>query len=237
MISFVCWKWRGARGFRSEHVNVLAAMVERHYPDPHRFICVTDDPDGLKPWIEYVPIPLTGFEDLANPSQKTAAKPFPSCYRRLWNFSRDARAVLGERIFALDVDVIVVADLRPLVAKSASFVGWCDPRFMWNKCAGGAYLLTTGAHCDVFDDFDPEASPAAALAAGYGGSDQGWMSAKLHPPAESFGTADGVIKLRWLRPRAALQKGPRLIFTNGDAPPWAPQVQKTYPWIRQHWRM
>jgi hypothetical protein len=244
---------RGRAVFHAEHVNVWAAMLRRHYPDPCRFICITDDPAGLAPDIEPVPLPVTGFEHLRNPAEQMTrrlpewrqsgprrprvGRVFPACYRRLWNFSRAARAVLGERIFALDIDLLAVADLRPLVARTADFVGWSDPRFGWRKCAGGAYLLTTGTHPEVHETFDPATSPEATAAAGYGGSDQGWMSACLYPPAESFGVPDGVVKLNWLRPQKQLQVGPRLIFTNGERPPWHPATRATYPWIGEHWRL
>ena len=238
MITFVCWKWHDARVgrmFTAHHVNVLAASVRRHYDAAHRFVCVTDEPDGLADGIEHVPMPQTGFEHLTNPSQKHAGKPFPSCYRRLWNFSREARDVLGERIFALDIDAIVCDSLKPLVRKRASFVGWCDRRFEAQKCAGGAYMLTTGAHADVWEDFDPHRSPIVAKAHGLGGSDQAWMSLKLYPPRESFGSMDGVGKLGWLQPQAALPRGVRLVFTKGASPPWDAAIQQRYPWITDHW--
>jgi hypothetical protein len=57
--SIVCWKWRPRQGYRSsfgpETVNTLRAMVARNYPHPHRFICVTDDSDGIDPRVEIIP--------------------------------------------------------------------------------------------------------------------------------------------------------------------------------------
>lgn len=263
MISFVCWKWRATqdngRDFRSEHVNVLHASVARHYDRPHRFICITDDAAGLDPRIEAVPMPPQRFEHLQNPYQEryrtrrvrigpnryrevpTAIprnKRFPSCYRRLWNFSEEARLILGDRIFALDIDVIVAGSLIPLVERTASFVGWCDPRFDWPKVAGGAYLLTAGAHKDVWEEFDPDRSPAIAKAAGLGGSDQAWMSYKLYPPRESWSSADGVVKINWLgQGITQVPTGTRLVFTGGHCPPWMPEVQRRYPWVKDHWRI
>lgn len=268
LISFVVWKWtdpRGHRVFSSTHVNVLARAIQRYYRHPHRFICVTDDSEGLAPEIVHLPMPRTGFEHLLNPSERPprhqvviparrvgrrmvgeqirpakASKPFPSCYRRLWNFSEEARELLGPRIFALDIDVIVVADLTPLVRRPGSFVGWVDERFAWNKVAGGAYMLATGAHTDVWREFDPEQSPAIAAAAGHHGSDQAWMSHKLHdavPRSQHWSERDGLIKLKWTDHR---DQGPppsaRLVFTSGDAPPWDPGVQRRYPWIQEYWR-
>lgn len=251
MISFVCWKWvppqDNGRCFLSEHVNVLRAMVARHYARPHRFICITDDPRGLDERIEVVPMPQQRFDALQNPYQERYTrrgrripqnKRFPSCYRRLWNFSEEARAILGDRIFALDIDVIICGDLVPLTERTASFVGWCDSRFAWPKVAGGAYLLTTGAHRDVWDEFDPERSPQIAKAAGLGGSDQAWMSYKLFPPREYWSSADGVVKINWLgQGITAPPNGTRLVFTGGHCPPWMPEVQRRYPWVKNHWTL
>lgn len=267
MISFVCWKWtdpRGHRLFSSSHVNVLARSIARNFPDPHRFICVTDDSEGLAPEVVHVPMPVTGFEHLLNPSERpryevfmpgrrmgaryhppfqrtVPAKPFPSCYRRLWVFSEEARELLGDRVFCLDVDTVVLRDLRPLVNRPGSFVGWVDhERFAWKKVAGGAYMLTTGAHPEIWKDFDAQASPAIAAEAGYHGSDQAWMSYRLHDsvPYEQHwqGTRDGLWKLKWIRHGERPPAAARLIFTSGDCPPWDPALQRRYPWITEHWR-
>lgn len=238
MVTFVCWKWtdaRNGRRFESEYVNVLGRALKRNCKRPHRLVCVTDDPAGLDPSIEHFPMPVTGFEHLINPSERVSHKPFPSCYRRLWNFS-EAAGVFGELIFSLDIDVIVTAPLDPLLDHEATFVGWCDARFGWSKVAGGAYLLRTGAHREVWEQFDPELSPAIAKAAGNGGSDQAWMSYKLYPPPAHWSSRDGVVKLKWLPARAPrCPPGVRLVFTSGEHPPWKPDVQTLYPWIREHW--
>jgi hypothetical protein len=236
VIAFVCWKWDTpgrARVFDSAHVNVLRAMVERHYPEAHRFICITDDPAGLDPRIEAIACPVH-FADVASPSGAR----FPSCYRRLWVFSRQARELLGRLIFCLDIDCILLRDLRPLVARPEKFVGWCDEeRFGWNKVAGGAYMLETGTMTHVWDDFDPARSPAIAHAAGNGGSDQGWMSYKLYPPPGRWSSPD-LVKINWTAEGARSPPSKaRIVFTSGLSPPWCPTVQRKYPWIRDHWKL
>jgi hypothetical protein len=210
-------------------------MLKRHYPEPHRLICITDDTNGLSTEIESFPLPVTGFEHLPNPAEKKfKSKQFPSCYRRLWVFSEEAK-VLGDRIFCLDIDVVITGSLLPLAQKDATFVGWCDPRFGWNKIAGGAYMLTTGMHRDVWTDFDPIESPRVAEAAGFNGSDQAWMSYKLYPPTQHWSSRDGMTKINWL-PKGRLMEQTRFVFTSGHTPPWHLSVQRQHPWITQHWR-
>lgn len=249
-LSFVVWRWdeNNGRSFPAEAINVLRARVRMHYALPHRFICVTDKPAGLDPDIEIVPMPALRFEGLKNPSEirrnrrgfvVQSTKRLPQCYRRLWNFSAAAARVLGPRIFALDADVIPVADLVPLVSghfAQADFVGWSDPKFGWNKIAGAAYLLNTGSRTAVWDDFDPLKSPQLAHAKGFEGSDQAWVSYKLHPLSAHWSCAHGLIKLRW-QPAGATTPPPgaRLVFTSGDAPPWDPIIQGQWPWVKKHW--
>jgi hypothetical protein len=243
----VCWKWKDARNtreFPSEAANTLARGFQRYLHLPHRFICITDDFHGLdRRLVQPIEMPATGFESLINPSEKTqnrrggdTPKRFPSCYRRLWNFSQEAREVLGPLILATDIDTILTGPIDPLVQRHASFVGWCDVAFEAMKCAGGLYLLRTGMHTDVWTRFDPERSPAQAKKVGLSGSDQAWMSYVLYPPADVWTRADGLWKLRWLKPHErAPPAGARMIFTSGEHPPWDPAVQKLHPWIRDYW--
>jgi hypothetical protein len=240
MISFVCWKWSpfesvhdSQRLFHSDHVNVLRAMIARHYPMPHRFICITDDPAGLDAGVEALPLPVR-FDRLASPSGAR----FPSCYARLWNFSRAAAAVLGERIFCLDIDVVILRDIRHLVARSEPFVGWCDERFRWNKIAGGAYFMTTGSMPYVWENFDPLTSPTEAFKAGNPGSDQGWMSYCMYPPPGRWNPADGLVKINWTPEGAPSAPADAcIVFTSGLSPPWSNETQRKYPWIKSHWRL
>lgn len=246
-LAVTAWKWRpvqpsGPRYFASEHVNVLRAMVARHLPVPHRFVCITDEPDGLDSRIEAVPMPPQTFGDLVNPHQHRydrarswgAKKYFPSCYRRLWLFSKEAKA-LGERILALDVDVIVTGSLLQLVDRDEDFVGWCDERNERPRVAGGAYLLRAGSHAHVWEQFDPETSPRLAADAGYSGSDQAWMSYKLCPGVATWGMADGLTKITWLKGEP--DETTRLVFTAGHSPPWDRTVQRRYGWLMKYWTL
>lgn len=231
--SFVTWLWKEPghrRQFQAEYVNVLAAMIARHYPLPHRVICITDERSGLDSSIEVLPLPGI-LHNLRSPHGPR----FPSCYRRLWNFSREAAPLLGPLIVGLDIDVVICGDLRPLVDRPESFVGWTDARDSWaNKIAGGAYLLRTGSHPKVWESFDPATSPARAAAMGLTGSDQAWMSLCLYPPPGRWTAADGVLSIKWMKP--GLPVYARLVSTPGDLKPWSPELQQLYPWIKDHWR-
>lgn len=246
MISVVCFKWRPAFNYRSAYgprqVHTLRNMVARHYPQPHRFICVTDDARGLD--CETVPL-WPDHAKLPNPSFRDG----PSCYRRLKVFSRDIGAVLGERFVCMDLDMLITGDLRPLLNRTEDFIAWRNPLPMW-PYNGSMFMLTAGARPQVWESFDPRTSPKTSHAAGCRGSDQGWMSYALGTGEATWGPEHGVwsyqdeiIRRRRVNgvtkataPDAPLPAGAKVVAFHGKFDPWDIQAQKQSPWIREHYQ-
>lgn len=235
-LSVISWKWKPAHGYRSsfgpETVNVLKKMVARHYPDPHRFICVTDDAAGIDADVEIVPL-WDDFKDVPSPHGRNN----PSCYRRLRMFHPDIGQVFGDRFVSMDLDCVITGDLRPLWNRSEDFIAWGDtnskPGSHYN---GSMILLRAGARSQVWTEFDPATSPKLSLSAQCWGSDQGWISYCLGGGEKKFSRADGVYSFRndiggsWTLPAGA-----RVVFFHGRIDPWSPEVQHL-KWIREHWR-
>lgn len=227
MLSVVTFKWHtpGYRAtFTAEHVNTLQRMVARHYPHPHRFICITDDPAGLHPGVEVVPL----WDDHAQVPNPTGGGR-PACYRRLKLFDRDIGKLLGPRFVMLDLDVIITGDLSPLWNRTEDAVFWRSPSGEW-PYNGAMFMLTAGARPAVWDHFDPEVSPRATHQAGYRGSDQAWISHKLGWTEAVWTEADGVYYYNALpkRPNGQRPMPPdaRIVFTSAGRPPWH---------LREHW--
>ena len=174
--SVVTYLWEG-REFIPAYVNALARMVKHHLPEPHRFICVSEVTEGFSPEVEVLPMPPAA-RALGRVRSPEGSK-FPSSYRRLWTFSKEA-TVLGEVVLQLDIDCIIVSDLRPLFEYTEDFVGWKvrPPPGGPMRFGGGTWLHRTGTRTYVYDRFvaDPEGSIDKARAAGYRGSDQAWIS-------------------------------------------------------------
>ncbi len=234
MISIVTWLWaEGFRDYGPEHVNALGRMLARRVSVPHRFICIADKVDGFEAHVEVLRTPAAAVE--VGKLRSPEGVRFPSCYRRLWAFSEDAR-ILGERILVLDLDTVAIRDLAPIAEYSSEpFVGW-RPRMTWGngqRIGGGMYLLTTGSRRFVWDCFKGEASIAEARAARYRGSDQAWLSYCLGTGETYWPDNAGIYSIRDIKDgRLPLPKDARLVHFNGPQKPW----NSPLPWVREHWQ-
>lgn len=228
-LSVVTWLWQGNRRYLPEQVGVLASMFRRHLSIPHRFICISDAKGSFGDGVEVMPMPSAAAQlgKLTTPE----GMQFPSCYRRLWMFSEEAKC-LGDRVLLIDLDVVLTNSVDHLFASRADFVGW-QPRAVWGgqrRLGGGMYLLTPGTRSDVFDDFAGEPSIAEARAAGFRGSDQAWISYKLRDTAELWPDNAGIYSVRDLV--RDLPSDACLVQFNGQMKPW----HRRLPWIDRHWR-
>lgn len=238
MLSVVCWRWPPLPGYRAtfgpQTVNVLRSMVARCYTDPHRFLCVTNDRTGIDPRVEIVK-PWNDFVSVPNPNA-ARGRPRPSCFRRLRAFHPDIAATFGERFVSLDLDVVLVGDVRPLWNRLEDFVCYGGTHAT-NPYNGSMWLLRAGTRPQVWERFNPETSPAQAKAAGFFGSDQGWISACLGPDEARWGQADGVYSFRnAVRPLGALPSGARMVVMHGAWKPWDLHVKTRHPWVHLHYR-
>lgn len=233
-MTVVTWKWNQP-GYRStygpETVNVLRRMVARHYPDPHRFLCVTDDPRGLDSGIGVVPL-WDDFPGLGHPQGER----YPSCYRRLRAFDPQIRSVFGDRFVSLDLDCVIVDDLRPLWNRSEDFVGWAGTHAK-NRYNCSMFLMTAGARPQVWEQFNPRQSPLRAQRAGFYGSDQAWISFILGAREARWQDSDGVVSYRLhVQPAGdRLPNGTRMVFFNGKRDPWDAEMMRI-EWVRTHYQ-
>jgi hypothetical protein len=232
MLTIVTWKWHrpGYRSvFTAEHVNAMARMVARHYPDPHRVLCVTEDPRGIDRSIEVIQDDKD-FADIPSPHGGMN----PACYRRLRMYRPDIAKWFGDRFVSLDLDTVATADLRPLWNRHEDIVLYRDPLYP-TQYNGSMTLMSAGARPDVWTSFDPNRSPQIARGAGFRGSDQAWVSLRL-PGEATWGPEHGVYSFRRdIEPAGGkLPANARLIVAHGVHDPWGPRMQ-ALPWVREHW--
>lgn len=233
-LTVVCWKWKqpGFRvGYSAHHVNVLAAMVARHYKKPHRFVCITDDPTGIECET------MTLWDDFST-MQNACGQHLPSCYRRLKLFSKAVSSQFGGRIVSLDLDVVILDDLSPLWDQPHDFMGWrvvgINHPVVYN---GSMFMFRAGKHTELWNKFDPTVSPDETKLYGYFGSDQAWISYKIAGSAPGWTQAEGVYSYPREQRRRDIRPGTRMVIFHGKRKPWDALTQAEAPWIAKHWRL
>jgi hypothetical protein len=119
MITVLLWKWR-QRNYRSkftaDHVNIMTNMIGRNLDLPHKVLCITDDPDGVK----CETYPLWDEPSIILPEGR------PNCYRRLKVFGEFGKE-LGDRLFSVDLDAVITGNITQLLDRTEDFVAWEDP--------------------------------------------------------------------------------------------------------------
>ena len=98
-----CLKW-GDR-FGPDYVNVLHRAVRENMAYPHRFVCITDEPDGLDSAIDVVPFP-----EFRVPRATWRKSCFPKLAMLAPGVVEDDEVVLQ-----LDVDLMIMGELAPFI--------------------------------------------------------------------------------------------------------------------------
>jgi hypothetical protein len=234
--SIVVFKWKKP-GYRSKFdastVNYSYRATNRYYERPHRFICVTDDPTGLDPGIEVVPM-WDDFFKVKNPSWKDG----PNAYPRLKIFSDWFGGIAGERFAMLDLDIVFTGDLAPIFDKPGDFLMWRTNHHEHIHCAS-IMVIESGKHRRVWDDFDPVESPKRAKDAEYHGSDQGWIRYCFRDKNDGWGSEDGIYGYQdppFRDKPHVLPKNARAVVFTGKPDPWEPAALIRSPWIREYYR-
>jgi hypothetical protein len=98
-VNVLCLKWGAYYG--PEYVNRLYAGVKRNLRRPFRFVCVTDNPEGLADGVDAVPFP---------PPPQGWKGPWPNIFVKLCVFQDGFAGLKGPTLF-LDVDQVVTGPL------------------------------------------------------------------------------------------------------------------------------
>lgn len=251
MISFVTFKWKPREGYRSKfdasHVNTLASMVKRHYRKPHRFICVTDDPAGVR--VDTTPL-WTDHSELCNPTWPDG----PSCFRRLRVFDTSFSAIVQTpRFVCLDLDMVITSDITDMFERPEPFAIFRTHLPHIPVC-GSLFMVETGRFPEIWHDFNrsPMAAIGAMKARGFRGSDQAWLTYRFGPEAPGWSNKDGVYSYMELKPRGrvrgqgafpnrklipdgSLPDNARIVVFTGKPDPWDREARSFSPWIDEHY--
>lgn len=234
MLTILTWKW-GAK-FSARHVNVLRSMLARRLELEHRIVCVTDDAAGIDTAIETIPIPARHGDSAR-------------CRRRMRAFDRTFASAIGDRILALDLDVVLTGDITPLVDRA-------DPLVCWRVGYAGVFsgsviLMDAGVLDPLWRAFDKDPDGYARRAAPRAvGSDQAMLNfylsqstTKIRPAvwteADGFVTYFGAgyarLEARGVGPgHPGLPPGARVVVLGSDDLHVLEEGDR-YPWVSE-WR-
>lgn len=219
------WKWtRPTHGhqlphvcdYSAEHVNTWARMVRRHATAGHRIVCITDDPAGITE-CETVPMPAP-------------VHPGGGCFHRLWEFSEDARTVLGDRFCRMDLDCVITGNIDHIVGAAEDFR---INRYLYHdkplQYYNGALLaMDTGARRQVWERFRPASVHHVKTANRKRlviGSDQAWISMRLGPDEATFGPETGVYEAAVIG--STLPADACIVFFSGARDP----SERAFDWV------
>lgn len=235
----VCMRWGDRYG--PEYVNRLRAMVARRLSPPHRFVCLTDDPAGLDPEVEALPMP-----DFPVPEHRRFV-PWP----KIGLFEPRLHDLEGPALF-LDLDVVVVGRLDPffehMPGRFCVIRGWGRR----NAANTSVFRFEVGSLADVAAAFRADAEGVVRRWR----NSQSFVSDRLGPGRLNFwpdhwcrSFKHHCLRGRWLDwalpPR--LPPDARVVVFHGRPKP--PEALAGYraangrgwpvrpaPWVAEHWR-
>jgi len=237
MLEVVSWLWKPTKTYRSQfspvHVNILRRMIARHYPEPHRFSCITDQTEGFDPEVRIIPL---WTDHATRPS--IYGPDTPNCHRRLKAFSEEMKLLIGVRFVSFDLDAVVTGDLTPVLNRKEDFIIW-GPDGRRTPYNGSMWMMNAGARKQVWERFEanPEKAIRRANGAGFYGSDQAWMCYALGPHEKRWRAEDGVYSYRMhvKNNHGKLPKDARIVFFEGHYDPDNAVTQRQCPWIKEHY--
>ena len=160
-VNVVCMKWGDRYG--PEWVNRLYAMVMRNTTWNVRFVCFTDNFDGIRDEVECQPMPEVNFD-------QSLGKYWP----KLGLMQKDLGGLDGMTLY-LDVDLVILGSIDPLLSHPGRFLiiqEWKDPHLGYGNSSVVRYFI--GHETAVLDRF--YATPAQVIADDYDYKEQNFLT-------------------------------------------------------------
>jgi hypothetical protein len=238
----ICMKW--GKRYPADFANRLYSMVRRNVTGDLRFVCFTDDKEGLLPDVEYQPLPPIDLPE------KFMWYP----WRKISLWQPGLGGLEGEVLF-LDVDLIVTGSLDPFFEYHPGKMCIAEN---WTQIGEGigntsVYKWTIGEHTEIFEKYQRDNTPIHAQFR----ASQQYVSAmipdKIYWPSEwcvSFKhSLMPKFPLNWFQTPRLPEETRIVAFTGRPDPdeardgrwqaPWYKRIYKHVkptPWIAEHWR-
>ncbi len=220
MINVVCIKW--GKKYSAKYANNLFSMVSRHLTVPFKFVCLTDNPNGINEEISTAPIPdtsLTGW------------------WTKLSLFAPNV-GIEGPILY-MDLDVVIVDNIDCFASAKEELltaVKWRE-RSILNS---SIMRFEAGKHVDIYDDFVHQKKEILSFRKGFTRlpgvikNDQEWVTEKRPDavlwPDEWYSS----YKHHCYDKRTdtcSIPDGTKIIVFHGT-----PNPPDAHPTIRQHWK-
>ncbi len=139
----ICVKW--GNKFGSEWVNNLHRMVEKNLTVAHRFVCFTDNKEGIEEGIEIFPLPELNDDGLPE-----------KAWKKLGLFTDKLGDLQGEALF-LDLDVVIRDNIDCFFEQEGEFFiikDWDFPDDIIGNSS--VFKFNVNKHRDIIDNFYKE---------------------------------------------------------------------------------
>ncbi len=160
-VNILCMRWGALYG--APYVNRLHSMVRRHLQRSFRFVCFTDDAQGLDPGIEVLPLPTV----------QSVHGQGDTRWRKLGVFAGTIADLSGPALF-LDLDLVIVGGLDRFFDYPGEFcvvrdvdlfrTKWVDlfrpQQRRWRPLIGNTsvFRFEIGAHAGLVQRYEREAA-------------------------------------------------------------------------------
>lgn len=117
----LCMKWGTL--YSAEYVNVLYNACRRNINDAFRFVCLTNEPEGINASVEIFPIPEIGLEEWHY---------YNGAWPKIAVFLNDLYGLQGRCLF-IDLDTVILGNLDSFFEISGELVAinnapWSSPK-------------------------------------------------------------------------------------------------------------
>lgn len=144
-VNLICMKWGSKYG--ADYVNRLHSMVSRNLDRAHRFICLTDDGEGLNEKIDVFPIPETAADLNDSEGRKRV-----QAWKKLTTFASPLYDIEGTCLF-LDLDIVILDNIDCFFEPEGDFFiirEWGTTQDIGNS---SIYRFTAGIFPEVLNYF------------------------------------------------------------------------------------
>jgi len=145
--SIICMKYGTA--YPAAYVNVLFNAVRSVTSGAYRFVCLTDDPTGIDPDVECLPIPDIGLA--------SAEWFIGGVWPKVSLFDGHLNGLRGRALF-IDLDMLVLRDLAIFFSLPGDVIG-LNAGASWGRGKGGVqfgtgiFAFNPGGHPEVAEHF------------------------------------------------------------------------------------